>query len=148
MAKTPALRTHEHSEPCEIRARCRPPKPAGDPILSSFIRPVADRLRGDYKQSEYGKVIRPFTVLRRLACVLQRTRADVLAELPDIQSLRIALPPLDEQRKIIAHVRHATAKFDALAAEAQRVIGRLQERRTALRRGTCQIDVRQLATAA
>src|SRR5437762_421037 len=35
----------------------------------SFIWSVADLLRGDYKQSEYGKVILPFTVLRRLDCV-------------------------------------------------------------------------------
>jgi type I restriction-modification system DNA methylase subunit len=34
--------------------------------LSSFIWSVADLLRGDYKQSEYGKVILPFTVLRML----------------------------------------------------------------------------------
>jgi len=36
-----------------------------DPNLSSFIWSVADLLRGDYKQSEYEKVILPFTVLRR-----------------------------------------------------------------------------------
>ena len=48
--------------------------------LSSFIWSVADLLRGDYKQSEYGKVILPFTVLRRLDCVLEPTKADVLAE--------------------------------------------------------------------
>lgn len=35
-----------------------------DPNLSSFIWSVADLLRGDYKQSEYGKVILPFTVPR------------------------------------------------------------------------------------
>src|SRR5450830_479007 len=35
-----------------------------DPNLSSFIWSVADLLRGDYKQSEYGKVILPFTALR------------------------------------------------------------------------------------
>src|SRR5208337_1932014 len=38
--------------------------------LSSFIWSVADLLRGDYKQSDYGKVILPFTVLRRLDCVM------------------------------------------------------------------------------
>ena len=38
---------------------------------------VADLLRGDYKQSDYGKVILPFTVLRRLECVLEPTRAKV-----------------------------------------------------------------------
>jgi type I restriction enzyme R subunit len=48
--------------------------------LSSFIWSVADLLRGDYKQSEYGKVILPFTVLRRLDCVLEPTKAAVLAE--------------------------------------------------------------------
>ena len=49
--------------------------------LSSFIWSVADLLRGDYKQSEYGKVILPFTVLRRLDCVLEATKPAVLAEL-------------------------------------------------------------------
>jgi type I restriction enzyme M protein len=49
--------------------------------LSSFIWSVADLLRGDYKQSEYGRVILPFTVLRRLDCVLEPTKTAVLAEL-------------------------------------------------------------------
>ncbi|MEK6236419.1 MAG: type I restriction-modification system subunit M N-terminal domain-containing protein [Planctomycetales bacterium] len=48
--------------------------------LSSFIWSVADLLRGDYKQSEYGRVILPFTVLRRLDCVLEPTKAAVLRE--------------------------------------------------------------------
>ncbi|UUO09029.1 type I restriction-modification system subunit M [Blastopirellula sp. J2-11] len=48
--------------------------------LSSFIWSVADLLRGDYKQSEYGRVILPFTVLRRLDCVLEPTKAAVLKE--------------------------------------------------------------------
>ena len=50
------------------------------PNLSSFIWSVADLLRGDYKQSEYGKVILPFTVLRRLDCVLEPTKSAVLLE--------------------------------------------------------------------
>ncbi|MCH8841067.1 MAG: SAM-dependent DNA methyltransferase [Planctomycetes bacterium] len=49
--------------------------------LSSFIWSVADLLRGDYKQSEYGKVILPLTVLRRIDCVLEPTKAAVLKEL-------------------------------------------------------------------
>jgi type I restriction enzyme M protein len=51
-----------------------------NPNLSAFIWSVADLLRGDYKQSEYGKVILPFTVLRRLDCVLAKTKKAVLAE--------------------------------------------------------------------
>jgi type I restriction enzyme M protein len=50
------------------------------PNLSSFIWSVADLLRGDYKQSDYGKVILPFTVLRRLDCVLESTKDAVLKE--------------------------------------------------------------------
>ena len=49
--------------------------------LSAFLWSVADLLRGDYKQSDYGKVILPFTVLRRLDCVLEPTKQAVLAEL-------------------------------------------------------------------
>lgn len=40
-----------------------------DRNLSAFFWSVADLLRGDYKQSDYGKVILPFTVLRRLDLV-------------------------------------------------------------------------------
>ena len=52
-----------------------------DTNLSAFIWSVADLLRGDYKQSEYGKVILPFTVLRRLDCVLEPTKESVLSVL-------------------------------------------------------------------
>ncbi len=45
---------------------------------AAFIWSVADLLRGDYKQSEYGKVVMPLTVLRRLDCVLEPTKAAVL----------------------------------------------------------------------
>jgi type I restriction enzyme M protein len=48
--------------------------------LSALIWSVADLLRGDYKQSDYGKVIMPFTVLRRLDCILEATKPQVLAE--------------------------------------------------------------------
>ena len=41
---------------------------------AGFIWSVADLLRGDYEQSEYGKVILPLTVLRRLDCVLEPTK--------------------------------------------------------------------------
>ncbi len=48
---------------------------------AAFIWSVADLLRGDYKQSEYGRVILPLTVLRRLDCVLEPTKAKVLDQL-------------------------------------------------------------------
>ena len=45
---------------------------------AAFIWSVADLLRGDYKQSEYGKVVLPLTVIRRLDCVLEPTKQAVL----------------------------------------------------------------------
>ena len=61
--------------------------------LSAFIWSVADLLRGDYKQSEYGKVILPFTVLRRLDCVLEPTKPAVLAELEKRTKARVNAEP-------------------------------------------------------
>lgn len=46
-----------------------------------FIWSIAELLRGNYKQSEYGKVVLPFTVLRRLDCVLVPTKDAVQAQL-------------------------------------------------------------------
>ena len=45
---------------------------------AAFIWSVADLLRGDYKQSDYGRVILPLNVIRRLDCVLEPTKAKVL----------------------------------------------------------------------
>jgi type I restriction enzyme M protein len=43
--------------------------------LAADIWNVADSLRCDFKQSEFGRIILPFAVLRRLECVLEHTRA-------------------------------------------------------------------------
>ena len=64
-----------------------------DPNLSSFIWSVADLLRGDYKQSEYGKVILPFTVLRRMDCVLEETKPAVLVEFKKRQEAKVNPEP-------------------------------------------------------
>lgn len=47
---------------------------------ASFLWSVADLLRGDFKQSQYGRIILPFTLLRRLECVLAPTKQAVLTE--------------------------------------------------------------------
>ena len=46
--------------------------------MSNFVWSVAETLRGDFKQSEYGKVILPFVVLRRLDCILEDSKESVL----------------------------------------------------------------------
>ncbi|MBL7690597.1 MAG: SAM-dependent DNA methyltransferase [Flavipsychrobacter sp.] len=51
---------------------------------ANFIWSVADLLRGDYKQADYGKVILPLTILRRLDCLLEPTKADVLKQWPKV----------------------------------------------------------------
>ena len=45
---------------------------------AAFLWSVADLLRGDFKQSQYGRIILPFTLLRRMECVLEGTKSKVL----------------------------------------------------------------------
>lgn len=52
---------------------------------ADFIWSIADLLRGDYKQSEYQKVILPLTVLRRLDCVTKPNKEDVLERYEQLQ---------------------------------------------------------------
>lgn len=66
--------------------------------LSSLIWSVADLLRGDFKQSEYGRVILPFTVLRRLDCVLAPTKEAALKEHADKQKVGIAFEPFVKRK--------------------------------------------------
>ena len=49
-----------------------------------------------------------------------------------IKELLIPLPPLDEQRAIVAHIATETAKLDALRSATERTIALLKERRAAL----------------
>jgi type I restriction enzyme M protein len=68
-----------------------PPSPrsfSGFSEITSFLWSVADLLRGDYKQADYGKVILPLTVLRRLDCVLEKTKAKVLAKHDELKKAK------------------------------------------------------------
>ncbi|MFC2996396.1 N-6 DNA methylase [Acinetobacter sichuanensis] len=62
--------------------------------VAAFIWSVADLLRGDFKQSQYGRVILPFTLLRRLECVFAPQKAQVLAANEKIKQM-----PLPEEAK-------------------------------------------------
>ena len=57
--------------------------------IANFLWSVADLLRGDYKQADYGKVILPMTVLRRLDCVLRDTKPKVLAKYEAVKGGRV-----------------------------------------------------------
>ncbi|WP_039017922.1 type I restriction-modification system subunit M [Halocynthiibacter namhaensis] len=55
--------------------------------LASYIWSLADLLRGDFKQSQYGRIILPFTLLRRLECVFETRKTDVLTEATKIEGM-------------------------------------------------------------
>jgi type I restriction enzyme M protein len=61
-------------------------QPHGFADKVAFIWGVADVLRGDFKAHEYGQVILPFTVLRRLECALAPTKDAVGVAAPKASS--------------------------------------------------------------
>ena len=66
----------------------------------------------------------------------------------DLQSVKIAVPPIDEQSVIAAFLDAETTKLDALKTESERAVALLKERRSALIAAAVigQIDVRSLVT--
>ena len=68
------------SSPSTSTPRTAPTPAASTLNLSAFIWSIANLLRGTYKRADYGKVILPFTVLRRLDAVLEPTKQAVLDE--------------------------------------------------------------------
>ncbi len=59
--------------------------------LANEIWSVADTLRGEFKPSEYGRVILPFALLRRLECVLESTREAVLKRYEKVKGSKMDL---------------------------------------------------------
>ena len=58
--------------------------------LAADLWALADLLRGDFKQSQYGRVILPFALLRRLECVLEGSKPAVLTEAAKVEKMAIA----------------------------------------------------------
>lgn len=69
---------------------------------AAFLWSVADLLRGDFRQSQYGRIILPFTLLRRLECVLEESKEQVLEKYESVKAM-----PFEAQDKVLTH----TAKF-------------------------------------
>jgi len=78
--------------------------------LANFIWSIADLLRHDFKQSDYGKVILPLTVLRRLDCVLEATREAVRSEYAAYKDTIDNLDPI--LRKAAEQTFYNTSKLD------------------------------------
>ncbi|ELY4004802.1 type I restriction-modification system subunit M N-terminal domain-containing protein [Cronobacter dublinensis] len=86
--------------------------------IAAFIWSVADLLRGDFKQSQYGRIILPFTLLRRLECVLENTRSAVIAEAEKVASMPL---PESAREKLILHAAGELAFFNTSALDLSRL---------------------------
>lgn len=75
---------------------------------ANFVWSIADLLRGDFKQSEYGKVILPFTVMRRFDCVLAPSKETII-ELNQTLSVSNKTPIF---KKYTGHDYYNISKFD------------------------------------
>ncbi len=95
---------------------------------ANFIWSIAELLRGDYKQSEYGRVILPFTVLRRLDCVLAPTKEKVLDKLEQLKKMKIQNvdPVLNKAAKYKFHNR-SLYDFDKLIADPENIAANLRD---------------------
>ncbi|RLA70096.1 MAG: SAM-dependent DNA methyltransferase, partial [Epsilonproteobacteria bacterium] len=78
---------------------------------AGLIWDIADLLRGDYKRSDYGKVILPLTVIRRLDAVLAPTKEKVLAFLPRVEKLSGSAKDLT-LNKVAGYNFHNRSQFD------------------------------------
>ncbi|MDO7853423.1 type I restriction-modification system subunit M [Hymenobacter convexus] len=94
---------------------------------ASHIWAVADLLRGDYKQADYGKVILPLTVLRRLDSVLAPTKAAVLAEYPRTKNLPPEMADMVlNQKSGLTFYNHSPFDFDRLVSDPNNVAANLR----------------------
>ena len=86
---------------------------------ANFLWSIADLLRGDYKQAEYGKVILPFTILRRLDCLLAKTKAPILQQYDNIkaQSESVIDKILNSKSGFKYFHNHSKYDFEKLLAE-------------------------------
>ena len=93
---------------------------------AGFIWSVADLLRGVYKQSEYGRVILPLTVLRRLDCVLEPTKGEVLETMADLPTTLRNREPLLQQVAGQPFVNTSRHTFATLLGDPDNVAGNLR----------------------
>ena len=56
--------------------------------IAAYIWSLAELLRGDFKQSQYGRIILPFTLLRRLECVLAPTKEKVDEQVKKLKAMK------------------------------------------------------------
>lgn len=85
---------------------------------AAFLWSVADLLRGDFKQSQYGRIILPFTLLRRLECVLENSKAAVLEKAREVGAMNL---PEEAQEKMILRAAGGLAFFNSSPLDLSRM---------------------------
>ena len=77
--------------------------------LAAYCWSIADLLRGDFKQSQYGRIILPFTLLRRLEGVLEDSKDSVLAAVEKVQKMNV---PEEAQEKLLLRATGGLSFFN------------------------------------
>jgi type I restriction enzyme M protein len=94
---------------------------------ANFIWSIADLLRGDYKQSDYGKVILPLTVLRRLDCVLESSKEEVLKKFEQLKTTNIEnLDPILNKAAGFNFHNRSNFDFNKLIADPNNIAANLR----------------------
>lgn len=108
--------------------------------LASYSWSLADLLRGDFRQSQYGRIILPFTLLRRLECVLKDTKGKVLAEAERIECLGL---PEEAKEKLLLRASglsfYNTSKMDLSSLGASGIKDNLETYIQAFSKGAREI---------
>ncbi len=77
--------------------------------LAAYIWSLADLLRGDFRQSQYGRIILPLTLLRRLECVLEGSKEAVLKQVPVVEQMKL---PEEAQEKMLLRATNGLSFFN------------------------------------
>src|SRR5579863_539591 len=88
--------------------------------LANFIWNIADLLRGPYRPPQYERVMLPMTVLRRFDCVLEPTKAQVLAAYRQAEGSKLTGDALDARLNRVAGQffhNHSLQSFSTLKGD-------------------------------
>lgn len=92
---------------------------------ANLIWKIADLLRGPYQPNQYGDVILPFTILRRLDCILEPTKEDVLAEYKKIQTTKVDPDVMLKAKFKLPFYNTSRWSFAALAGDPEGIADNL-----------------------
>ena len=104
--------------------------------ISEFIWNIKEHIRDEYAEKDYEEVILPFTLLRRIDCVLEGTNEKVIEAYEKFKDRA--------ESEVLDFIKKETSKIETLISKYQKQIDLMQEYRTTLicQAVTGKIDVR------